>query len=98
MSGGASPSVAAETPAPPGARPEARLQAKALSEAVRAAVLALPEAQRTVFVLSQYEGLGYREIAAVLDCPLGTVASRKHLAVETLRRRLRPWIENEEKR
>jgi len=46
-----------------------------------------------VFILSQYEGLSYAEIAAILECPVGTVASRKHLATETLRRRLWAWRE-----
>ena len=58
----------------------------------------LPEPQRAVFILSQYEGLSYAEIAEALDCPVGTVASRKHMAVEALRRRLHLWIEEEEPR
>jgi RNA polymerase sigma-70 factor (ECF subfamily) len=74
---------------------EQRVQTTALAHAVRAAVLDLPEAQRVVFVLSQYEGMSYRAIGEVLDCPVGTVASRKSQAVETLRRRLRPWREEE---
>lgn len=71
--------------------PAALAEARSLADAVRGAVLALPEAQRTVFVLSEYEQLSYTEIAAVLDCPVGTVASRKHQATETLRRRLYLW-------
>ncbi|HLV81216.1 MAG TPA: RNA polymerase sigma factor [Chthonomonadaceae bacterium] len=85
----------ADSPLPAAEEPAARLQAEALAEAVRRAVQSLPEAQRAVFVLSQYEGLSYQEIAAMLECPVGTVASRKHLAVETLRRRLGPWNEEE---
>ena len=72
--------------------PEAAAQANGMAEAVEQAVQALPEEQRAVFVLSQYEGLSYREIAEILECPEGTVASRKHLAVQSLRRRLRPWL------
>jgi RNA polymerase sigma-70 factor (ECF subfamily) len=81
----------------PGSSVEQRTQTNALAQAVQAAVLDLPESQRVVFVLSQYEGLSYREIGAVLNCPVGTVASRKSQAVETLRRRLRPWREEEER-
>ena len=62
-----------------------------LAEAVRRAVQSLPETQRVVFILSQYEALTYAEIADVLDCPCGTVASRKHQATETLRRKLQLW-------
>ena len=71
--------------------PAVLAQAHGLADAVRRAVLSLPEPQRAVFLLSHYEGLSYAEIAEALDCPLGTVASRKHQAAETLRRRLAPW-------
>lgn len=75
--------------------PETQAEADALGEAVRRAVGSLPEPSRTVFILSHYEGLSYADIAAALDCPLGTVASRKRLAVEALRRKLAHWVEGE---
>ena len=49
----------------------------------------LPEDQRTVFHLSEIEGLTYAEIATVLDVSPGTIASRKHHAVSKLRTALR---------
>jgi len=61
------------------------------AEAVREAVMALPEEQRSVFVLSEYEGFSYAEIAEVLRVPAGTVASRKNRAITLLRSALRPW-------
>ncbi|UXN62790.1 RNA polymerase sigma factor [Phyllobacterium zundukense] len=36
----------------------------------------LPEAQRTTVFLAYVEGLSYREVAEVLDVPIGTVMSR----------------------
>ncbi len=36
----------------------------------------LPEAQRSAVFLAYVEGLSYREVAAVLDVPIGTVMSR----------------------
>ncbi|MGZ2378696.1 RNA polymerase sigma factor [Rhizobium brockwellii] len=39
-------------------------------------VSALPEAQRTVVFLAYVEGLSYREVAGILDIPIGTVMSR----------------------
>ena len=72
---------------------EASYESQALAEAVRDAVQELPEPQRIVFVLSQYEQLGYKQIAEIIACPLGTVASRKRLAVETLRRKLAAWMD-----
>lgn len=65
------------------------------ASAVREAVADLPPEQRAVFVLSQYEGLRYHEIADLLQCPVGTVASRKHAAVAALRSKLRPWFDEE---
>ncbi len=74
--------------------PDCVLAATTLADAVHQALCGLPEAQRTVFVLSHYEQLSYRDIATLLKCPIGTVASRKSMAVETLRRRLRHHLED----
>lgn len=71
--------------------PETLAQQNSLADAVARAVQSLPERQRAVFILSQYEGLSYAEIAEVLACPVGTIASRKHQATETLRRKLSSW-------
>jgi RNA polymerase sigma-70 factor (ECF subfamily) len=49
----------------------------------------LPEIQRSVFHLSEIEGLSYAEIARVLQLSPGTIASRKHHAVRKLRELLR---------
>lgn len=72
---------------------ERQVEQRTLADAIRQAVQTLPEPQRAVFILSEYEGLSYAQIADVLDCPIGTVASRKHLAVAALRRRLETWTE-----
>jgi RNA polymerase sigma-70 factor, ECF subfamily len=72
------------------------LHHRLLAEAVRNAVACLPESQRAVFILSEYEGLSYREIAEILGVPIGTVGSRKHLATEALRERLRPYLRDDE--
>jgi RNA polymerase sigma-70 factor (ECF subfamily) len=47
-----------------------------IRERVAAALSALPEAFRTVVVLREIEGLGYEEIAEILQINLGTVKSR----------------------
>lgn len=61
----------------------------ALLEAVRDAVAALSAEHREVFALAQGEGLRYHEIAEILRIPVGTVKSRMHAAVASLRDRLR---------
>jgi len=45
----------------------------------------LPEKLRTVLLLSEFSGMSYEQIAALLALPAGTVASRRHLAVQRLR-------------
>jgi len=52
---------------------------------IYAALDALPEEQRMVFVLRSIEGLALEDIAEILDCPVNTVRSRKILAVKKLR-------------
>ena len=80
--------VPAPSPPPPdGAAVAQRPGAwgQVFGDEVLAALDALSEPQRSAVVLSDIEGLTYQEIAAVLDCPVGTVRSRIHHA----RRRLR---------
>ena len=45
----------------------------------------LPEKFRMVMELNIRQGFKYREVAKILKCPLGTVKSRIHKAVEMLR-------------
>ena len=59
----------------------------------REAVDRLSYDQRLVFVLREYEGLDYREIAQVVGCSQGTVKSRLYRAKEALRRHLGPYVE-----
>ncbi len=51
---------------------------------VRASVEQLPEFLRQVVLLAYYQGLKYREIAEILDIPVGTVKSRLHAALVKL--------------
>lgn len=59
-----------------------------LDDHIAAALDALAAPFREVLVLSVAGGLSYREIADVLDCPVGTVMSRMARARKTLRERL----------
>jgi len=54
-------------------------------EDVRDALQALPEHQRLVVYYADVEGFRYKEIAAILDTPLGTVMSRLHRGRTNLR-------------
>jgi len=59
-----------------------------LSGRVRSAVAGLPPDQRIVIVLRYTQGLSYDEIAEILGCSTGTVASRLNRAHKILGRRL----------
>jgi RNA polymerase sigma-70 factor (ECF subfamily) len=58
------------------------------SDAVRAALAALPREQREVVVLKEYGGLKFREIASILDCPESTVKSRMYYGLNGMRQLL----------
>jgi len=62
-------------------------------EAVRRAIDALPERHRRVVALCELAGMSYRDAAAVLGIPAGTVASRKHAAMKLLEKGLGPIVE-----
>jgi RNA polymerase sigma-70 factor (ECF subfamily) len=68
------------------------LREKPLVEAYERALLGLSPDLRAAFVLHETEGLSYRDVADVLDCPIGTVMSRLHRArtkiLDELRERL----------
>jgi RNA polymerase sigma-70 factor, ECF subfamily len=51
---------------------------------LRQAIRALPRKHREVIVLCELEQLSYEDVAAMLDCPIGTVRSRLHRARTTL--------------
>jgi RNA polymerase sigma-70 factor, ECF subfamily len=61
-------------------------------ERITRALAALPEHHRTIIMLSDLEGLSYREIAEVLNVPMGTVMSRLHHARRRLRDVLGPML------
>jgi len=71
------------------ADPKARMTRNLIVYRVKMAVNGLPEKLRHVFLLHNYQGLTYSEIAETLDIPVGTVKSRMNLAVTHLAEELR---------
>ena len=55
---------------------------------VREAVESLPEQFRLAVLLADVEGFSYKEIAEILDIPIGTVMSRLHRGRKGLQKKL----------
>jgi RNA polymerase sigma factor (sigma-70 family) len=73
-----------------GPDPEAQLLQQHTVARVRSAIDELPPDFREVLVLREIEGMSYKEIAAVLRVPIGTVMSRLARARERLLIALKP--------
>jgi len=65
-----------------------RLIERDLAEAVRRAIQSLPEEQREVVILKEYQDLTFLEIAQALDVPVSTVKTRLYRGLVQLRLRL----------
>ncbi len=74
--------------ADPSGSPEHEAIGKETEGMIVEAVSKLSPEHRLVFILTEYHGLSYQEVAAIVQCPMGTVASRKNAAVRQLRSRL----------
>jgi len=86
-------------PGAPGSNAEPSAEQTALRavgpDEVRAALAALPEEQRVAVYLADVEGFAYREIAEIMETPVGTVMSRLHRGRAALRASLGPYVERE---
>ncbi len=56
--------------------PESQMISSSRRARIRAAIDALPADFREALVLREFEGLSYKEIASVINTPIGTVMSR----------------------
>lgn len=65
-----------------------------LNETIQEKIDQLSPEQKAVFVLKEFEGLSYKEIADVLDISIGTVKSRLSRARRSLRKDLNKIIKN----
>jgi RNA polymerase sigma-70 factor (ECF subfamily) len=65
-----------------------------LQQKVEEAIAALPENQRTALLLCRQDELSYEEMAAVLGCSLSATKSLIHRARETLKARLKPYLQS----
>ncbi|QMV74888.1 RNA polymerase sigma factor RpoE [Comamonas piscis] len=75
--------------------PETVIAAKEIAQAVNTAMDALPEDLRQAIVLREIEGMSYEDIAAAMDCPIGTVRSRIFRAREAISAKVKPMLERQ---
>lgn len=76
------------------ATPEHLLLTEEIRSTVISTIEGLPEDLRTAITLREVDGLSYEEIAAVMECPIGTVRSRIFRAREAIDRQLKPLLDH----
>ncbi|WP_395755601.1 RNA polymerase sigma factor RpoE [Edwardsiella ictaluri] len=64
-----------------------------LKKIVFRTIESLPEDLRLAITLRELDGLSYEEIAAIMDCPVGTVRSRIFRAREAIDSKVQPLIQ-----
>ena len=68
--------------------PESEVLDAIPDELVKAALESLPEQFRMAVLLADVEGFSYKEIAEIMDVPIGTVMSRLHRGRKALQKQL----------
>jgi RNA polymerase sigma-70 factor (ECF subfamily) len=68
----------------PGPLPEDRLEREQDAALVAKALARLSPKKQEILVLSRFQNMKYREIAELLDCPVGTVKGLIHRAIHEL--------------
>ena len=74
-------------------QPDKNFREREIREKVEQAVALLPDHLKEVVIFFFLEGLPYHEISEILECPIGTVASRINTARQLLQRKLQPLVE-----
>jgi RNA polymerase sigma-70 factor (ECF subfamily) len=69
--------------------PSSDLNRREVVSQVQRAVESLPDGEREVLLLSEYNGFKYAEISEILGIPVGTVKSRMFSAVQRLKEALK---------
>jgi RNA polymerase sigma-70 factor (ECF subfamily) len=77
------------------ASPEREALADELESTIHRAMSELPSDLREAITLREIEGLSYEDIAAVMDCPIGTVRSSIFRAREAIDSKLAPILDDD---
>lgn len=71
-----------------GASPDRSAHNVRVRPLIEKALMSLPHEQREVFILREYNGIAFKDIATVTGVPENTVKSRMRYALESLRKKL----------
>ncbi|MGE5499621.1 MAG: RNA polymerase sigma factor [Syntrophothermus sp.] len=74
-------------------KPDDLLLRALIQEEIDLALEEMPDEQREVFIMNEFEDMSFREISKVLNVPVNTLLSRKRYAVLYLRKRLKNLYE-----
>jgi len=64
------------------------IEKKDISEIIKLAMSSLPEEQRVVIVMKEYQGLKFAEIAEILNCSINTIKSRMYYGLKNMKEML----------
>jgi len=64
-----------------------------LEQKVEEAILSLPENQRMALLLCRQDELSYEEMAKILECSVSAVKSLIHRGRETIKQKLKPYLQ-----
>jgi len=76
--------------------PDEQVERAEMQMMVRHAIASLSAEQRLVVSMKWYHGMKLKEIATVMDCPLGTVKSHDYRANQKLRNLLAKYVMDDE--
>lgn len=77
-------------------QPDAKLNQIQLEQLIKQALQFIPEEQRVVIIMKEYQGLKFTEIAEALGEPLNTIKSRMYYGLNALRKVFDRWNINKE--
>ncbi|UCC39633.1 MAG: sigma-70 family RNA polymerase sigma factor [Candidatus Aminicenantes bacterium] len=69
-----------------------QMESEELVSLVKGAIASLPEKENLVFIMKEYQGMKFSEIADILNCPLGTLMSLNYRAIEKLKKTLSKYV------
>lgn len=83
--------VANELRVSPFSHPDQIAHRRDLRDVLSRALQEIPEEQRVVVIMKEYQGLKFREIAEAMEIPINTVKSRLYYGLNSLKKLFEEW-------